>query len=70
MGKMATQDLQTVIDEAWENRDNVSPDTEGAVRDAIEAALDALDTGALRVAQKIDGAWTVHQWAKKAVLLS
>lgn len=70
MGKMATQDLQTVIDEAWENRDNVSPDTEGAVRDAIEAALDALDTGALRVAEKIDGAWTVHQWVKKAVLLS
>jgi 2,3,4,5-tetrahydropyridine-2-carboxylate N-succinyltransferase len=48
----------------------VSPDTKGAVRDAIEAALDALDTGALRVAEKVDGAWTVHQWAKKAVLLS
>lgn len=67
---MATQDLQTVIDDAWENRDSVSPDTKGAVRDAIEAALDALDTGALRVAEKIDGSWTVHQWAKKAVLLS
>jgi 2,3,4,5-tetrahydropyridine-2-carboxylate N-succinyltransferase len=70
MGKMATQDLQTVIDDAWENRDSVSPETKGAVRDAIEAALDALDTGALRVAEKIDGSWTVHQWAKKAVLLS
>jgi 2,3,4,5-tetrahydropyridine-2-carboxylate N-succinyltransferase len=70
MGKMATQDLQTVIDDAWENRDSVSPDTKGAVRDAIEATLDALDTGALRVAEKIDGSWTVHQWAKKAVLLS
>lgn len=67
---MATQDLQTVIDDAWENRDSVSPETKGAVRDAIEAALDALDTGALRVAEKIDGSWTVHQWAKKAVLLS
>jgi len=67
---MATQDLQTVIDDAWENRDSVSPDTKGAVRDAIEATLDALDTGALRVAEKIDGSWTVHQWAKKAVLLS
>jgi len=67
---MATQDLQTVIDDAWENRDNVGPDTKGAVRDAIEGALDALDTGTLRVAEKIDGSWTVHQWAKKAVLLS
>jgi 2,3,4,5-tetrahydropyridine-2-carboxylate N-succinyltransferase len=70
MGKIDTQDLQTVIDDAWENRDSVSPETKGAVRDAIEAALDALDTGALRVAEKIDGSWTVHQWAKKAVLLS
>ena len=67
---MASQDLQTVIDNAWENRDAVGPDTRGEVRDAVEAALDALDSGKLRVAEKIDGKWTVHQWAKKAVLLS
>ncbi len=67
---MASQDLQTVIDNAWENRDAVGPATRGEVRDAVDAALDALDSGKLRVAEKIDGAWTVHQWAKKAVLLS
>jgi 2,3,4,5-tetrahydropyridine-2-carboxylate N-succinyltransferase len=67
---MAISDLEAVIDAAWDKRDSISPATKGKERDAIEAALDALDSGALRVAEKIDGAWTVHQWAKKAVLLS
>ncbi len=70
---MALQDLQTlqsVIDAAWEARETVSPATKGEVRDAVEEALDRLDSGKLRVAEKIDGRWTVHQWAKKAVLLS
>jgi len=67
---MANSDLEKTIDAAWEDRENVTPATKGAVRDAVEAALDALDTGELRVAEKIDGKWTVHQWAKKAVLLS
>jgi 2,3,4,5-tetrahydropyridine-2-carboxylate N-succinyltransferase len=67
---MANSDLEKTIDAAWEDRENVTPATKGAVRDAVEAALDALDSGELRVAEKIDGTWTVHQWAKKAVLLS
>lgn len=67
---MANSDLEKTIDAAWEDRENVNPATKGAVRDAVEAALDALDSGSLRVAEKIDGTWTVHQWAKKAVLLS
>jgi 2,3,4,5-tetrahydropyridine-2-carboxylate N-succinyltransferase len=67
---MAISDLEAVIDAAWDKRDSISPATKGKERDAIEAALDALDSGALRVAEKIDGAWTVRQWAKKAVLLS
>jgi 2,3,4,5-tetrahydropyridine-2-carboxylate N-succinyltransferase len=67
---MANSDLEKTIDAAWEDRENVNPSTKGAVRDAVEAALDALDSGTLRVAEKIDGTWTVHQWAKKAVLLS
>ncbi len=67
---MANSDLEKTIDAAWEDRENVNPGTKGAVRDAVEAALDALDSGTLRVAEKIDGTWTVHQWAKKAVLLS
>jgi len=66
-----TLDLQTTLEQAWEDRANLSPATASAeVRDAVEHALDALDTGRLRVAEKIDGDWVVHQWLKKAVLLS
>ncbi len=67
---MAYDDLESTIDGAWENREALGPDTKGAVRDAMETTLDLLDSGKLRVAEKIDGAWVVHQWAKKAVLLS
>ena len=63
-------DLQTAIDAAWEGRDAINPQTTGETRDAIEAALDLMDKGEARVAEKIDGAWTVHEWLKKAVLLS
>ena len=65
-----TSDLQSAIDAAWEDRAALSPSTRGAVRDAVEAALAGLDDGSLRVAEKIDGTWHVHQWLKKAVLLS
>jgi 2,3,4,5-tetrahydropyridine-2-carboxylate N-succinyltransferase len=66
-----TQDLQNTIDQAWENRAEISPSSApAAVRDAVEHAIAALDAGKLRVAEKIDGNWTVHQWLKKAVLLS
>ncbi len=67
---MNAQELQTIIDESWDARDDISTDTTGPARDAIEAALDGLDAGRLRVAEKIDGAWRVNQWLKKAVLLS
>jgi 2,3,4,5-tetrahydropyridine-2-carboxylate N-succinyltransferase len=67
---MNSDALQATIDAAWEDRDTVVPGTTGPVRDAIEAALDGLDSGTLRVAEKIDGAWRVNQWLKKAVLLS
>jgi len=67
---MTTNDLQNAIDAAWDARDTVNAATKGAVRDAVEAALDALDAGALRVAEKRDGRWHVNQWLKKAVLLS
>jgi len=66
-----TLDLQTTLEQAWEDRANLSPvDVSAEVRDAVEHALDALDTGRLRVAEKIDDEWVVHQWLKKAVLLS
>ncbi|MGE0023355.1 MAG: 2,3,4,5-tetrahydropyridine-2,6-dicarboxylate N-succinyltransferase [Hyphomicrobium sp.] len=67
---MTTSDLKATIETAWESRDTVSPATKGAVREAVEAALDLLDKGEVRVAEKKDGDWTVNQWLKKAVLLS
>ncbi len=61
--------LEAAIDAAWEVRDTITPDTKGPARDAIEATLDALDSGTLRVAEKRGQDWHVNQWAKKAVLL-
>lgn len=67
---MTLADLQPVVDAAWENRDDISPATKGAERDAVEATLDALDNGSARVAEKTESGWVVNQWLKKAVLLS
>ena len=61
---------QAVIEQAWEERDRIGADTKGDVRAAVDAALAALDSGAARIAEKVDGQWVVHQWLKKAVLLS
>ncbi len=63
--------LAKVIDAAFDRRDEVGPTTQGDVRQAVEAALDLLDRGAARVAEKAGGGrWRVNQWLKKAVLLS
>jgi len=67
---MTTSDLQSAIEAAWEDRAAVTAETSGTVRDAVSDALDLLDRGAARVAEKIDGTWVVHDWLKKAVLLS
>ncbi|HVY87539.1 MAG TPA: 2,3,4,5-tetrahydropyridine-2,6-dicarboxylate N-succinyltransferase [Hyphomonadaceae bacterium] len=68
---MSNTDLAATIDAAWEDRASLNAQTKGKVRDAVEAALSALDSGAQRVAQRDDaGRWTVNQWLKKAVLLS
>jgi 2,3,4,5-tetrahydropyridine-2,6-dicarboxylate N-succinyltransferase len=67
---MTDAQLEATIDAAWEARNGIGPGTPGPVRQAVEAALDALDAGRLRVAEKRDGRWLVHQWLKKAVLLS
>ncbi|MCL6730775.1 2,3,4,5-tetrahydropyridine-2,6-dicarboxylate N-succinyltransferase [Sphingomonas hankyongi] len=61
---------QAVIDRAWEERDGISSDTRGEVREAVDSALRALDRGEARIAEKVGGEWVVHQWLKKAVLLS
>lgn len=65
-----TEQLAKIIDAAWEARDGVSSGTQGEVRDAVQTALAGLDNGSFRVAEKINATWQVHQWLKKAVLLS
>jgi 2,3,4,5-tetrahydropyridine-2,6-dicarboxylate N-succinyltransferase len=68
---MSHAELAKTIDEAFETRDGISSATKGAVRDAVEAALDLLDRGKARVAERgQNGDWRVNQWLKKAVLLS
>jgi len=63
--------LEHVIEAAFEDRDTVTTTTKGEIRDAVETALNLLDSGKARVAARgEDGTWTVHQWLKKAVLLS
>ena len=67
-----TQQLQNIIDAAWEDRANISVGTASAeIQDAVEQVISSLNNGQLRVATKqAVGQWTVHQWIKKAVLLS
>ena len=71
---MTTPDLASLsktIDTAFDNRDTVTINTKGEIRDAVDTALDLLDAGKVRVAERgADGNWTVNQWLKKAVLLS
>ena len=67
---MSSESLEQTINQAWEDRESLSPATVGAVRDAVKAALAALDSGTMRVAEKTANGWTVNQWLKKAVLLS
>ncbi len=67
---MTTSDLQAAVEAAWEDREAIGPDTTGATREAVESALDLLDRGEARVAEKSGGDWIVNEWLKKAVLLS
>ncbi|MBA3512528.1 2,3,4,5-tetrahydropyridine-2,6-dicarboxylate N-succinyltransferase [Sphingomonas sp.] len=65
-----TEAIEATIDAAWEERDSIGPSTRGETRRAVEAAITALDGGEARIAEKLNGEWVVHQWLKKAVLLS
>ena len=67
---VSASQLEAAIETAWDARDKITPATKGEAREAIEDTLTALDSGALRVAERQeDGRWHVNQWAKKAVLL-
>ncbi|RVC72726.1 2,3,4,5-tetrahydropyridine-2,6-dicarboxylate N-succinyltransferase, partial [Mesorhizobium sp. M2A.F.Ca.ET.046.02.1.1] len=71
MSKPDLASLETTIEKAFEERDTISTATRGETRDAIQSALDLLDRGVARVAERRDdGTWHVNQWLKKAVLLS
>jgi 2,3,4,5-tetrahydropyridine-2,6-dicarboxylate N-succinyltransferase len=65
-----TTELARTIDDAWDIRETLSSATRGAIREAVAEALALLDSGRMRVAEKFQGEWVVHQWLKKAVLLS
>lgn len=62
--------LSSIIEKAWDEKDTITTATKGEVRDAVNEALNLLDKGEMRIAQKTNGAWQVNQWLKKAVLLS
>ena len=62
--------IEAIIENAWENRSDLGLTTTGEIRDAVDFALNALDSGELRVASKEGEEWVTHQWLKKAVLLS
>ena len=60
-------ELKAIIEDAFENRDSISPSSApDEVRDAVAQAIDLLNTGKARVAEKIAGEWVVHQWLKKS----
>ena len=70
---MTSQDLdalRTVIESAFEDRERIGPDAAGDIHEAVAKALDLLDSGKARVAEKADGVWVVNQWLKMSVLLS
>jgi 2,3,4,5-tetrahydropyridine-2-carboxylate N-succinyltransferase len=63
-------DIEAIINAAWESREEITPDTTGDQREAVKDALQLLDSGQVRVAEKTTQGWIVNQWLKKAVLLS
>jgi 2,3,4,5-tetrahydropyridine-2,6-dicarboxylate N-succinyltransferase len=67
---MPKSDVKRTIDSAWEDRADVNVSTAGPIREAVETALAMLDSGKVRVAERIGSQWQVHDWLKKAVLLS
>ncbi len=67
---MSHDHLKSFIDGAFDHASEITPDTKGVVRDAVEEVLSLLDKGELRVAEKVGSEWVVHQWVKKAILLS
>ena len=62
--------LEKIINEAWENKDQINQNSDASIKDAINQVINDLDTGKSRVAEKINGEWITHQFLKKAIMLS
>ena len=62
--------IEKIINDAWENKDQVNPNSDQSLKDAINQVISDLDSGKSRVAEKINGEWVTHQHLKKAIMLS
>ena len=63
-------DIEKIINDAWENKDQVNQNSDKSLKDTINQIIDGLDSGKLRVAEKRNGEWITHQHIKKAIMLS
>ena len=63
-------DIEKIINEAWENKDQINPNSDKKIKDTINQIIEDLDSGKVRVAEKINGEWVTHQHLKKAIMLS
>ena len=63
-------DIKKIINDAWENKDQINPNSDKKIKDTINQIIADLDSGKVRVAEKINGEWVTHQHLKKAIMLS
>ena len=64
------ENLEKIINDAWENKEQINQNSDESILNSINQIIENLDQGKLRVAEKIDGSWTTHQYIKKAIMLS
>ena len=64
------KEFENIINTAWDNKDSINGQSDQIILDAIKETIELVDKGVLRVAEKKDNEWVVHQWIKKAILLS
>ena len=67
---MNKNELETIINKAWDKKEEVNKNSDKEIIDAINLTIKNLDSGAARVAEKINGNWVTHQYLKKAIMLS
>ena len=67
---MKEKEIEKIINDAWEDKEQINPNSEPSIKETINHVIDELDQGKIRVAEKIDGTWITHQHIKKAIMLS